>query len=331
MSMVVIATLAASSWTLPPPAGRCSLISWNLLAPQFAEPSKYSWSDPADLAWPARQSKIVKHLADADADVVCLQEVEVDRWPALLARLERLGYAGELQQMARNHPVANAVLVRRGALQIVRTESRSRVFLAVLRDAAVKCAPPLYLANCHLEAGATEKAAATRLFQLRSMLRRVELQRVIDVADSVCRPNVLSLGTGAADAALVLAGDFNFDRSSELYSFLSQGTLRATTGTSAAAGAATGAIAGMVAGMVVVKEKTLPKVEKAPGEAAAAGVSRLARVVVVVVVAAAYQKEQETPSTVSLSLSTRRATTASSRPSRSRRNTTGLIAFSMAS
>ena len=158
-----------------------------------------------------------------DADIVCLQEVEVELWPTFLARLEQIGYAGELQKMSRNHPVANAVLVRRSSLQIVRIESRSRVLVAVLRDAARESAPPLYLANCHLEAGATEKASATRLFQLRSLLRRVELQRAIDGAAARGRPNPLSPTAEATEAALVLAGDFNFDRSSDLYAFLAHG------------------------------------------------------------------------------------------------------------
>ena len=81
--------------------------------------------------------------------------------------------------------------------------------------------PPLYVANVHLEAGADK--GATRLAQLRSLLRRVELQRAIDVADAQGRPTVLSPVVDAAGAALVVAGDCNFDRSSELHAFLAKG------------------------------------------------------------------------------------------------------------
>ena len=207
--------------TFRPP--RCSLVTWNLLAPHFAPRSKYRWTKAAVLAWPARQAKILAHLAEMDADLVCLQEVEVALWPELLTRLEDMGYEGHLQQSKRNHPVANAVLVRHAALKLVRTESRSRVLISVLRDAANDLAPPLYLANCHLEAGGAEKNADTRMLQLLSLLRRMELQRAIDTGESVV--GWPSPETDATGAALVFAGDFNFDRSSEPYAFLAHGTV----------------------------------------------------------------------------------------------------------
>ena len=222
MSPLQLAAYALALQPTPRPfaVNQCSLVTWNLLAPHFAPPEKYPWSNPAELAWPARQDKIIERLAELDADVICLQEVEVKLWPELLTRLSKLGYDGELQKMSSGHPIANAVLVHHGRLQVVRTESRSRVLITVLRDPTRERAPPLYLANCHLEAGGTEKAAATRLYQLRSLLRRLDLQCAMDVANELGRPNALAPGIDGQDAALVLAGDFNFDRSSELHAFL---------------------------------------------------------------------------------------------------------------
>lgn len=207
-----------------------SLVTWNLLAPCYATATKYPWASPDELAWPARRKRILSKLAEMDADVVCLQEVEIATWMELEQQLRDLGYDGVLQQTSRGHPVANAVCVRRSALEVVRVESRSRALITVLRareapQRAPGMASPLYLANVHLEASAEK--GATRLAQLRKLLRRIELQCATDVANGNGRSRDLSPEADAHDAAVVIAGDFNFDRTSELHSFLSTGSFPA--------------------------------------------------------------------------------------------------------
>lgn len=205
-----------------------SIASWNLLSPTFATPAKYPWASSEHLNWRSRQAKILDRLAEIDADVVCLQEVDVALWGELHNQLGDLGYEGVLQETSRGHPVANAVCVRQGLLAIDRTESRSRALITVLRtceapppSAVPPRSVPLYLANVHLEAGAEK--GSQRLSQLRSLLRRVELQHDIDVAYAQGRKTELSSVADANGAALVIAGDHNFDRSSELHSFLATG------------------------------------------------------------------------------------------------------------
>ena len=51
--------LALQPTPRPFAVNQCSLVTWNLLAPHFAPPEKYPWSNPAELAWPARQDKII--------------------------------------------------------------------------------------------------------------------------------------------------------------------------------------------------------------------------------------------------------------------------------
>ena len=102
------------------------MVTWNLLAPGFATPAKYPWVSADALAWPQRQDRIVRRLAEMDADAVCLQEVELAAWPALSDAVGALGYESVLQQTKGDHPYANAVLLRRGVLQLERCESRSR-------------------------------------------------------------------------------------------------------------------------------------------------------------------------------------------------------------
>ena len=75
--------MALALATLALGAGRSlSVVSWNILAPTFAPPSRYPWVAPATLAWPKREAAIVATLGRLDADVVCLQEVEVALWDA---------------------------------------------------------------------------------------------------------------------------------------------------------------------------------------------------------------------------------------------------------
>ena len=126
--------------------------------------------------------------------------------------------------MSNDHPVANAVAVRGSMLQVGRTESRSRAMITMLRKASghgridSSPAPSLYLANVHLEAGADK--GEKRILQLRSLLKRVESQCAADAVN-------------AQSAPVVIAGDFNCDRASDLHSLLSRGTKGASASRSA--------------------------------------------------------------------------------------------------
>lgn len=182
-----------------------SLVSWNLLAPHFAEKTKYPWAAD-NLDWSVREPRIVKELTDIDADIICLQEVQVDLWDHLLSQLR--GYEGVLQKMERNHPVANAILARRG-LKIVRTESRSRALIAVLIDEK-ESSSPLYLANVHLEAGSSDGADVIRFHQVRSLCKRLDNQVNKDAKSDL-------------PPAIVITGDCNMIRGTPLYTFLETG------------------------------------------------------------------------------------------------------------
>ena len=182
-----------------------SLVSWNVLAPKFVETTKYPWAE-GNLDWSIREPRIVKELTDIDADVICLQEVQVDLWDHLLSQLR--GYEGTLQKMERNHPVANAILIRRG-LKIVRTESRSRALIAVLIDEK-ESSSPLYLANVHLEAGSSDNADIIRFNQVRSLWKRLDNQVNKDAKSDL-------------SPAIVITGDCNMLRGTPLYTFLETG------------------------------------------------------------------------------------------------------------
>lgn len=192
-------------------AHQVSVCSWNLLAPRYAKENKYPWSNAQDLDWKNRQSRIVQILASIDADIVCLQEVQVDLWHDLLSKLQQRGYHGVLQKMGGQHPVANAILIRQHGLHVVRTESRSRALIAVIMDKEEQSSP-LYLANVHLDAGWTRDSDETRFNQVKSLCKRLQHQIAKDSKVST------------EEATIVIAGDCNMLRESRLYKLLSTGS-----------------------------------------------------------------------------------------------------------
>jgi endonuclease/exonuclease/phosphatase family metal-dependent hydrolase len=161
-----------------------------------------------------------------EADIVCLQEVDVDLFPDLVGSLYPV-FDGVLQRVDRKHNVATAVFVRLASpLRIVRDESRSRAQIVVLEvGAAGPTAQPsrsphyLYLCNVHLDAGAKKSDPKLRRFhqeqrhnQLKSLLHRVDLQ---------CRRDMTTI----RDVPIVVAGDFNMLRTNPLHGSLGSGSL----------------------------------------------------------------------------------------------------------
>lgn len=192
------------------------LASWNLLAQCYAKPTKYPWCNPSHLEWEYRKSLIVPKILEMDADVICLQEVQVDLWPELMDTFRSHQYTGVLQNVTRGHNVASAILIRDSScFEFKRLESRSRVLIGVLQDKRSKNdkTKKMYLCNVHLEAGEKDGDNLQRYHQLKSLFKRLTNQ--------VHRDQI-----PVEDASIIIAGDFNMLRKSPLHTFLSQGLLQ---------------------------------------------------------------------------------------------------------
>lgn len=88
-----------------------SVASYNVLADSYLRPEWYP-ATPADvLASSWRQPALVQHIAGLAADVICLQEVEPDRFVALADHLRSMGYEGH-QAPKRGKPDGCATFVR---------------------------------------------------------------------------------------------------------------------------------------------------------------------------------------------------------------------------
>jgi CCR4-NOT transcription complex subunit 6 len=210
------------------------LITWNLLAPIYSPPHKYTWCDPRHLEWSHREPLILDRLRSIQADVVCLQEVQIDIWnhhhDGLQQRLQNeLQYSTTLLQNVTNqHPVSTAILIHQDSgITLRRAESRSRVLLAVLEvpstntfegATAPSSAPSLlYLANVHLDAGSGLEHDVTRYHQIKSLLKRLQHHIQLD------RQEIENIGD-AVDPAVILCGDFNMISQHQIYHWLETGT-----------------------------------------------------------------------------------------------------------
>lgn len=193
------------------------IVSWNILADEYAKPEKYPDTATHDLDWTTRSERILHKIETFDADIVCLQEVQLSHWPDFASSCTMLGYNCDLlQNVTRKHPVAMAILYRPETAQVLAVESRSRALLAALRLS--KTQEILFLANVHFQAGKNGMAEETRYFQIRSLLKRIEIhasQLSHSLLASNDKPNVLILG------------DFNMDRTSQMYRLLSTGKVPA--------------------------------------------------------------------------------------------------------
>jgi endonuclease/exonuclease/phosphatase family metal-dependent hydrolase len=229
-------------------AATIRLVTWNVLAPVHAPPSKYPWADPSavlDWSGPGRNGRcrrIARILLEERPDVACLQEVQLadDCWRDLYEGTGLSGvYDAVVQNVTRGHPVANAVLVRRAAnsgedraiLTIRAVESRSRALLVVLTierepgggaDGGFAKPRPLVLANVHWDAGTGPDREATRFYQVQSLMRRIDhhcRSLVVEVEDGGQRETTMP------EPAVVVAGDWNMLPGSPLYRLVSTGRL----------------------------------------------------------------------------------------------------------
>ena len=231
---------AVFSHALSTPGRDIKIMTWNLLAPLYAPASKFRHSDPSILDWSYRKEIILDTLTESQADIICLQEVQMDLWDDFHSQLQHrlLGnysYTAVLQNVTRQHPVGCVVLVKKD-WKVIRTESRSRACIVVLEEQLLQptsyslisricpsfSSPQgrerqrLYLATVHLEAG--HDKSETRWNQLKSLLKR--LHRQIHLDDDV-------EGKTNNGAPIIVAGDFNdlWQPNSELKEVLSIGKL----------------------------------------------------------------------------------------------------------
>lgn len=103
--------LGACAYTSPM-AVDLRIASYNILADAYVKPEWFPHT-PADLLRPgSRQEALTRRIAELDADIVCLQEVEPGSFAALQRALEPRGYTGVLALKQQGKPDGCAVFHR---------------------------------------------------------------------------------------------------------------------------------------------------------------------------------------------------------------------------
>ncbi len=92
--------------------------SYNILAPTYARPDRYPFTDSRLLAWGARRDRLAARISGLDADVICLQEVEPYVYRFLQDRLDANGYRAVYAQKSQNRPDGSATFYREDRLTL---------------------------------------------------------------------------------------------------------------------------------------------------------------------------------------------------------------------
>ena len=100
------------------------LASYNVLADSYIKLQWYPHVDPEALRWDKRKFALAERVAQLDADIACLQEVEADAYVWLEHSLSAKGYAGIYAKKACGRPDGCAVFFRQpGALRFAGSET----------------------------------------------------------------------------------------------------------------------------------------------------------------------------------------------------------------
>lgn len=213
----------------PPPTDglkeEISVLSWNILAPCYVLPHllrSQKIVDDFDLVteymdWSYRSPRIVERISQEAADIVCLQEVQLDLWESLRDELKMNGYrVSVVQEVNRGLQVTTVILLHDRRLQewkVTKVESRSRVLLVTLECRQLPNSEPyfIFIANVHLSAG--RKESVTRYQQVKSLLQRLVLHTQ--------RSSVPQL----KDPLVILMGDWNTLSTDPLHHLITKGML----------------------------------------------------------------------------------------------------------
>lgn len=95
------------------------VVTWNILAQAYIRPERYQGVDPAALTQGPRQTRMLRILAELDADLLLLQEVEPHAFEAICAALP--GHHG-VYEGKRGKPDGLATLHRPDRLELRRTQ-----------------------------------------------------------------------------------------------------------------------------------------------------------------------------------------------------------------
>jgi len=184
------------------------LLTFNCLVQDFIDEKKYPKSDPAHLIWTTRFARFQQILRDANADVVCLQEIDESLFQSdWQSFLNAQGYQAHYQKKAH---WGNVTAFKSDKFSLEWIDHRSRALLCLLR--CVENLHPVYFANVHLSAKWDK--CEEKVNQIKSLFKQIEKHQQ-------------SLSLTMENSSIVVCGDFNSSPNSGAYNLFVEGKLRA--------------------------------------------------------------------------------------------------------
>jgi endonuclease/exonuclease/phosphatase family metal-dependent hydrolase len=145
------------------------LATYNLLAQAYVQPDRYRAVAPELLEPGHRRAAVLERVAGLEADLLCLQEVEVGMAQALADHLAPRGYAGHFQRKGQGRPDGCATFWRGAAAREVTAleydeglGSAPSGHVALLVELELE-GRALCVVNTHLKWDPPARPAATRL------------------------------------------------------------------------------------------------------------------------------------------------------------------------
>ncbi|XP_022107510.1 protein angel homolog 2-like [Acanthaster planci] len=228
-------TPAGESRYLWPSGTEVSLLCYNVLAQCLIESNDYLYdSCPEEiLRWDYRKENLLRELQQAEADIMCLQEVQLSHFRHFFGpELEKLGYASLYQKRTGDKHDGCAIFYKRDKFELedckkvrfyrsnIKLLDRDNVGLvALLRAKGSSQArgqpPKLCVATTHLLYN--PKRGDIKLAQLGVLL--AEIDRLAAATVSPCQPPSAPQPTPLYHP-IILCGDFNSLPHSPLYNFI---------------------------------------------------------------------------------------------------------------
>ncbi|XP_020280505.1 protein angel isoform X2 [Pseudomyrmex gracilis] len=201
------------------------LLSFNILAQNLLETYHFLYKrhNKQALDWNIRKSLIIEEILDAEANIICLQEVQQDHLMDIVDPFRRIGYDYIYKKRTNEKNDGLLLLYRSDEFLLLDhakvelyqsgIELLSRDNVGIIAKLALRSNPDtqIVVATTHLLYN--PKRNDVRLAQIQLLL--AEIERIAFVENTITGPKYLPI---------LLSGDFNLEPYTGVYKFLTEGS-----------------------------------------------------------------------------------------------------------
>ncbi|KAG7188904.1 hypothetical protein KM043_008509 [Ampulex compressa] len=201
------------------------LLSFNILAQNLLEsyPYLYKKHDKQALAWHVRKELLLEEILQAQANVICLQEMQEEHLTEFLAPFKELGY--EYLYKKRTNQKRDGLLFLYRADQLTLLDYTkvelyqsginllSRDNVGIIAKLCVKDNPDIQIVIATTHLLYNPRRNDVRLGQTQLLL--AEIERIAFIENTMTGPKYLPI---------ILSGDFNLEPYTGVYQFITQGS-----------------------------------------------------------------------------------------------------------